>query len=326
MCRNAIPTAHHQNPPPPLDVIMCNEPVRGISGRSQRDQFAMSFFASHQHLLQFLTNVVRLCLTLAFVTALFAPLEHFFAIRRDRFFYQGWATDLGWFFLNGLLLGFLLGPPSALIAWAVHALLPQAITGAAATLPLWARIVGAMVIGEVGFYWGHRWSHEIPLLWRFHAVHHSAEHIGYLVNTRGHPVDVIFTRLCGLILLYATGFASPVGAHPALIPAIMLFVSAFWSYFIHANVRVRLGVLEEIISTPAFHHWHHTREDHKDHNYSAMVPVMDRIFGTFYLPKSWPAEYGTNTPIPANLVEQLLQPLAPDRDLAAAQQVSRRDG
>ena len=80
---------------------------------------------------------------------------------------------------------------------------------------------------------------------------------------------------------------------------------------IHANVRWRLGPLEEVISSPAFHHWHHTLEDHKDHNYSSMLPVMDRVFGTFYLPKAWPADYGTSTPMPHTLAGQILDPFAP---------------
>ena len=170
----------------------------------------------------------------------------------------------------------------------------------------------AMIVGEVGFYWGHRWSHEIPLLWRFHAVHHSAETIDFLVNTRAHPVDMVFTRLCGLTLLYATGLASPVGPHAGLVPAIVLFVGSAWSFFIHANVRWRLGPFEEVLSSPAFHHWHHTLEDHKDHNYASMLPIMDRVFGTFYLPREWPAAYGASTPMPRTLTGQLLEPFAPN--------------
>jgi sterol desaturase/sphingolipid hydroxylase (fatty acid hydroxylase superfamily) len=270
-----------------------------------------AFFASHQHVLGFAVNVLRVLIVLAMITAIFAPLEHFFAVRPSKLFETGWPVNLGWYFVNGLFTTLLLGPPVALIAWAVHALLPEGFTGAAAALPLWARIAAAMVVGEIGFYWGHRLTHEIPLLWRFHAVHHSAVHVNFLVNTRAHPVDMIFTRLCGLTLLFATGLASPIGPNPTLVPAMVLFVGALWSFFIHANLRWRLGPLEEIIASPAFHHWHHTFEDHKDHNYASMLPFVDRLFGTFYLPKTWPAEYGTATPMPDTIIGQLLEPLAP---------------
>jgi sterol desaturase/sphingolipid hydroxylase (fatty acid hydroxylase superfamily) len=275
-----------------------------------------SLLGSHPHLLAFVVQAARLSVWLVLLTAVFAPLERFFSVRRARLFRKGWATDLGWYFTNGVLTPlFLLGPPSALVAVAIHATLPASITGAAAALPLWARMAAAMIVGEIGFYWGHRWSHEIPLLWRFHAIHHSAEHVNFLVNTRAHPVDMVFTRLCGLVLLYACGLAAPVGPHPSLVPALVLFAGSMWSFFIHANLRWRLGPLEELISSPAFHHWHHTRNDHKDHNYAAMLPFMDRVFGTFYLPKGeWPAEYGIDAPMPPGLGEQLLRPLIPSRE------------
>ncbi len=271
---------------------------------------------SHPQAHTFLLQTVRLCVWMVLITAVFAPLERFFALRPARMLRKGWATDLGWYFVNALTPLLLLGPISAALAVAIHGVVPPAVGAFTAALPLWARMLAAMVVGEIGFYWGHRWSHELPLLWRFHAVHHSAEHIDYLVNTRAHPVDLVFTRLCGLMLLYATGLAAPVGPHPTLVPALVLFVGAMWSFFVHANLRVRLGLLEQVIATPAFHHWHHTREDHRDHNYAPMLPMLDRIFGTFYLPKTWPAEYGTDTPVSERLAGQLVAPLLPTRKTA----------
>jgi sterol desaturase/sphingolipid hydroxylase (fatty acid hydroxylase superfamily) len=266
---------------------------------------------SHAHMLAIVLVAARTCAWLVLLVAIFAPLEHFFAVRPAKFFYKGWGTNLGWYFVNSVVPLFLLGPLAAVLAITVHATVPASFTAAVAALPLWAHMMAAMVVGEIGFYWGHRWSHEIPLLWRFHAVHHSAEHVSFLVNTRAHPIDMVFTRLCGLTLLYATGLASPLGANPGLAPAFVLFIGLTWSFFIHANVRWRLGPLEELLSSPAFHHWHHTRDDHKDHNYSSMLPVMDRIFGTFYLPKDWPAAYGVDSPAPQSLAGQLLEPFAP---------------
>ena len=271
----------------------------------------MQTLASHHGLMALALQGAHILIWLALITVIFLPLERIFAVRPAKLFYRGWSKNLIWYFLNNLSPILVLGPPSALIAAAVHAVLPAQVTGAAAALPLWARMVAAMVVGEFGFYWGHRWSHELPLLWRFHAIHHSAEHVSFLVNTRAHPVDMVFTRLCGLVLLYATGLASPVGPHPGLIPTIVLFVGSMWSYFIHANLRWRFGVLEEILATPAFHHWHHTREDHKDRNYASMLPVMDRLFGTLYLPKAWPAAYGTDTPVSDSVAGQLLDPFVP---------------
>lgn len=272
-----------------------------------------SFLASHQHVYAYLMQALRIGVWLAIYIAIFVPLEHFFSVRPAKVFYKGWATNLGWYFVGSLVPIFLLSPLSALIAAGIHAILPEALTDAAEALPLWARMVAAMIVGEVGFYWGHRWTHELPLLWRFHAVHHSATHMSFLVNNRAHPVDAVFTRLCGLALLYATGLASTVGKDPGLVPLLVLVVGSSWSYFIHANLRWRLGPFEEVISSPAFHHWHHTRDDHRDHNYSSMLPFMDRVFGTFYLPREWPAEYGIDTPMPDTLTGQLLEPFGPQR-------------
>ena len=271
---------------------------------------------------EFLASLFRQTLqtseVLLVVTAIFAPLEHFFAIRKAPFFYRGWTVNLGWYFVNAFVLAFLLAPPLTIAARGIHAILPHAMTSFGEHLPQGLRMIAAMFVGEVGFYWGHRLSHEIPFLWRFHAVHHSATHVGYLVNTRAHPVDLVFTRLCGVSLLVATGLANAAGGKPDLTIALVLFIGSIWSYFIHANVKVRLGFFEEALACPFFHHWHHTKVDHRDRNYAAMLPVMDRIFGTHYAPKEWPAEYGIEAPMEENLQAQLLGPFDEVLDRASA--------
>src|SRR6476646_497113 len=97
------------------------------------------FFAAHQHILAYAMQSLRIGIWLVILTAIFAPLERFFAVRPSKFFHDDWLTNLGWYFVNSLVPIFLLGPPSALIALGIHAILPDSVTGAAAALPLWAR-------------------------------------------------------------------------------------------------------------------------------------------------------------------------------------------
>ena len=86
-----------------------------------------------------------------------------------------------------------------------------------------------------------------------------------------------------------------------------------WGFLIHANVRWRLGPLEWLISTPAFHHWHHTLAEPRDRNFAPMLPIMDWIFGTYYLPQQWPSAYGINDKLPSSLAGQLVHPLRLNR-------------
>ncbi len=251
-----------------------------------------------------ITNILRLTIWLVLLAVIFVPLERLFALHPKTVWRRGLWADLGLYFLNSLLPAFILSIPLAALATVMHRVLPSAFLESVAALPFVVRLAAAFVIGEIGFYWGHRWSHEIPLLWRFHSVHHAPEHIDWLVNSRSHPIDMVFTRICGMVPLYIVGLGGPgTGLHvtgaDSVVPALVVIISTIWGFFIHANIAWRFGPFEWLLSTPAFHHWHHVATGPINRNYASMLPALDRIFGTHHLPRrEWPAAYGIDASAP----------------------------
>jgi sterol desaturase/sphingolipid hydroxylase (fatty acid hydroxylase superfamily) len=104
--------------------------------------------------------------------------------------------------------------------------------------------------------------------------------------------SMVFGRFCALLPLYVLGLGSPAAGSSTAVPVVVTLISTVWGFFIHANLRWRFGPLEWLISTPAFHHWHHTKTGPINRNYASTLPWLDRIFGTYYLPKEWPDCYG----------------------------------
>ena len=259
----------------------------------------------------YVIQILRATMWLTILAAVFVPLERLFALRPQKIFRKGVLTDVGYYFMNSLGLALLLSFPLAVMAWGVRHFLPVGMIAIVTGMPIWARLSAAMVVGEIGAYWGHRWSHQIPLLWRFHAVHHSAEDVDFLVSTRAHPVDLVFTRLCEMTPMFALGLASPMSLQGSMIPIVVMLIGQVWGFFIHANVTWRFGPLEWLVSTPAFQHWHHTNDGPEviNKNYAPMLPWVDWMFGSLYLPKDkQPQRYGIDEPISPILFGQLVDP------------------
>lgn len=260
------------------------------------------------HLTALATQIASLTVWLVLLTVVFVPLERLFALHPKPRRARAIATDLAYYFVNSLAPSLLLALPMSIVTALARMATPAAYADFVGGLPLAVKIAAGLLAGEVGYYWGHRLSHATPWMWRFHKVHHSPESLDWMVNTRAHPLDVVFTRLCSLAPLYLLGLAAPTG-DGQMLPIIITLIGTVWAFFIHANLKWRFGPLEWVVSTPAFHHWHHTNDEHRDRNYASLLPVVDRIFGSHYLPAHWPPVYGVDEPSPPTFVAQLIDPL-----------------
>lgn len=265
-----------------------------------------------------LYSLAQVTVWLGLLSLLFVPLERLAALHPQKIIRRAFWTDLGYYFLSSLLPTLVLSLPVAMLALATNLIIPGSFQAFMARMPIWGRIVLGLVVSDLGYYAWHRLSHRVPFLWRFHAIHHSAESMDFLVNTRAHPVDLILGRFAALIPMYLLGLAGPVVEGGTNVAMVVKVIGTAWTYFIHANVKWRFGFLERLISTPAFHHWHHTLEGPIDRNFSAMMPWIDWLFGSYFVPANeWPKAYGVPEKVPQNLVEQVLYPLMEPTDSPA---------
>lgn len=245
-------------------------------------------------------------LNVLLLAALFVPLERLWPLRPSQStFRRGWTTDTLYFLISHLFVQvttfLILAPAQA----AFTALDGQPWREAIASTPLVLQFFAVLLCADLAEYAIHRAFHAIPMLWRFHAIHHSSLDMDWLAGSRLHIVDVIVTRAVVVFPLFALGFDQ------RAVAAYLVFVS-FHAVFIHANVRFDLRRLEPFIVTPRFHHWHHAKgREAIDKNFAVHLPWIDRMFGTAYEPDGkWPEGYGIEgDPVPANLLPQTLWPL-----------------
>ena len=96
--------------------------------------------------------------------------------------------------------------------------------------------------------------------------------------------------------------------------AVPIAISAgiyFWhSILLHANVRLSFGPLRWVIASPVFHHWHHAaRPDAQGKNFAGQLSVLDKLFGTMYMPAGQtPERSGLDEPVPNTYISQMLYP------------------
>ncbi len=243
-------------------------------------------------------------IALVVLAIIFIHLERLFALRPRQILRRRWRTDVVQYLINGAALKAGVVVAVVVVGTALRAFVPVSFRTEIAESPSWAQIIAALVITTVGGYAGHRAAHEVPLLWRFHRVHHSIRELDWLAANHLHPLDQIFVRSAAVLPLYALGFGRlSLGAFVVL--------TTVQAIFVHANVRLTFGPLRWLIATPQFHHWHHAHEPAAyNSNYAGEFPAVDALFGTLYLPaQRWPAQYGIDEHEPVGYLRPLVWPL-----------------
>ncbi len=228
-------------------------------------------------------------------------------------------TDLGWWLINVLCV---VTFPVVLANFsdrAVDSVATVTSTGTQfdllAGLPWWLRYALAILLVDFVRYAIHVLRHKLPLLWRFHATHHSTHELNQFSAFRMHPVDYAFSAAVAAIPFSL--FRIPVEGFVIYQVAIGVLGRTH-----HAAVQWKWPIINWILVSPQVHRIHHsTSEKCFGKNYGLTFSIWDRMFGTYMEPEQEDATPVTGVPgfknveatslaeVPVVLIKQLLAPL-----------------
>ena len=259
---------------------------------------------------------VKLLPTSIALGAAFAVLSFFWACNPGNPWWRkrGLATDICYWFLIPLFARYLrigLLVIGAAVLFGIDT--PEAMVrfyddghGPLAQLPLWLQAAIFLIGSDFMMYWLHRAFHR-GALWKYHAVHHSSEDVDWISTARFHPINIFLGSVGTDVVLLLAGVS----------PSVLVFLGPFTiahSAFVHANLDWTLGPFKYVIAGPVFHRWHHTAADRGgDKNFASTFPVLDLLFGTFYMPSNeLPDVYGVDDrAFPASFGAQMVYPFKP---------------
>ena len=218
--------------------------------------------------------------TIGFIVALGITLfaEWLFpAVRQQRLFSGGFWQDLVWFFYETILHAVVI---TTYVSWLsrgyTHFFGGFTIDAVRDWAP-WARFLLGFCLLDFLYWLQHCVNHRVPILWQFHALHHSQTELNFFSDFRYHVVEYLVRHT--ILLLPFLVLAVPM---PTIV--LLAIVLRFYSRFYHGNIRTNLGPLRFLLVTPQSHRVHHSIQlNHRDQNFGAILSIWDRIFGTQYL-------------------------------------------
>lgn len=139
------------------------------------------------------------------------------------------------------------------------------------------RFVVALLLLDLTFYWWHVATHKVPLLWRFHTVHHIDPDLDVSTAFRFHLGEVALSAGFRIVQVAAIGPTAPM-----FVAYELLFQAS--TVFHHSNVRLPVALerlLNAAIVTPRMHGIHHSQVvDETNSNFSVVLSIWDRLHRT----------------------------------------------
>lgn len=207
---------------------------------------------------------------------LFLLLEHFASYRADTVpKKKRLATNLALAVLNGIVLNLFFRSVAVNTLFFAHERHVGLLNEAA--IPYWAGLIITVVFMDLVMYVWHLLNHEVPLLWRFHRVHHSDINMDVSTASRFHIGELAISNVIKVVAIYFIG--ADIGGF-VLFECILLFAAQFQ----HSSVKVPEW-FERVhwffFVPPSMHRIHHSvviRE--RNTNYGTIFSVWDRMLGT----------------------------------------------
>ena len=257
--------------------------------------------------MNFLDNYLDKLIFLISAALVFIPLERVFPrVRRQGWLRNNLKLDVMYMLLGAVAIMLLSAIFITVAVVLLGPLVPESARSFVRSQNFAVQALMLIVAGDLYYYWAHRLFHTFPVLWKFHAIHHSIEDMDWIAAHRTHPVDTAITNSGAFIIALLFDFGAL---------AILIFGVQFsWhSLLKHSNVSVSWGPLRWLYLTPTFHHWHHANvEEAYDKNFAGQLPVWDLVFGTAIMKQDeGPDRYGVNDPVPKSFLGSLAYPFRP---------------
>lgn len=145
------------------------------------------------------------------------------------------------------------------------------------SLPHWLRLALGVMIMDFTIYLWHLLNHEVPLLWRFHRVHHSDLNMDVTTANRFHLGEILFSGLVRLAVIYCFGI-------PAAAYFLFEILVNMAIQFHHSSIKVNAAFEKWwmlLFVPPSMHRVHHSvRISERNSNYGVLFSVWDRLLGT----------------------------------------------